>query len=343
MSSEVNKLAFGNNTYTIADEVARQAINGLQTAIDTSKDVIVKGKDPLVINAYQDDITVSPGSYTSITVAGLGKDFTPNNIAFGKTIGLTTGVFTAYGTATAEDIAKGKVAYVKGEEIVGTLEQSSGDDSLVASILDNSITSIECDSITEVRSNCFSQCGSKLVSINFKNVTTLNPNAFNSCSYLTNVNIPKIDKLGSNCFNGCGKITNLDLSTLTQIETKALAGTSITQLILPNITSIQTQSFMNMLKVTKIDIGSNFESSLNAWAFANCIALETLILRHTGTINKLDYPDESKSPFYGSSIVKGTGYVYVPKALLTLYKANSMWEPYADQIRAIEDYPDICG
>lgn len=343
MSNEVNKLAFGDNTYTIADEVARQAITGLQTAIDASKDVIVKGKDPLVINAYKDDITVSPGSYTSITIAGLGEDYTANSIAFGKTIGLTNGVFTADGNATAEDIAKDKIAYVKGEKIVGTLEQSSGDDSLAASILDNSVTSIECDSITEIRSNCFSQCGSKLVSINFKNVTTINANAFNSCSYLTTVNIPKINKLGLNCFNGCSKLTNLDLSTLTRIETQALAGTSIAQLSLPNITSIQAQSFMNMLKVTKIDIGSGFTNSLNTWTFANCTALETLILRHTGTINELNYSDESKSPFYGSGIANGTGYVYVPKALLTLYKANSLWKLYADQIRAIEDYPDICG
>lgn len=39
----------------------------------------------------------------------------------------------------------------------------------------------------------------------------------------------------------------------------------------------------------------------------------------------------------------GTGYIYVPAALVDSYKAATNWSTYADQIRAIEDYPDITG
>ena len=49
------------------------------------------------------------------------------------------------------------------------------------------------------------------------------------------------------------------------------------------------------------------------------------------------------SQLYNSKIEKGAGYIYVPSALVDAYKADSKWNAYANQFRAIEDYPDICG
>ena len=36
-------------------------------------------------------------------------------------------------------------------------------------------------------------------------------------------------------------------------------------------------------------------------------------------------------------------YIYVPSSLVDTYKSGTNWTLYADRIRAIEDYPDICG
>jgi hypothetical protein len=47
--------------------------------------------------------------------------------------------------------------------------------------------------------------------------------------------------------------------------------------------------------------------------------------------------------FTSTPIADGTGYIYVPAALVDTYKADSNWSVYENQIRAIEDYPDICG
>jgi hypothetical protein len=44
-----------------------------------------------------------------------------------------------------------------------------------------------------------------------------------------------------------------------------------------------------------------------------------------------------------SSVASGSGYIYVPAALVDSYKAATNWSTYAEQIRAIEDYPEICG
>ena len=44
-----------------------------------------------------------------------------------------------------------------------------------------------------------------------------------------------------------------------------------------------------------------------------------------------------------TKISSGSGYIYVPAALVDGYKAAGNWQNYADQIRAIEDYPEITG
>ena len=78
--------------------------------------------------------------------------------------------------------------------------------------------------------------------------------------------------------------------------------------------------------------------------FLNCSSLTTLIL--TGN----EIPTLSNiNNFTGTPIANGTGYIYVPKVLLSDddatkdYRRATNWVTYASQFRAIEDYPEICG
>lgn len=57
----------------------------------------------------------------------------------------------------------------------------------------------------------------------------------------------------------------------------------------------------------------------------------------TPTVAKL----VNKNALQNTMIEDGTGYIYVPSALVETYKTASNWVTYADQIRAIEDYPEI--
>lgn len=72
--------------------------------------------------------------------------------------------------------------------------------------------------------------------------------------------------------------------------------------------------------------------------FGGCTNLKTLIIR-TSTPCILENPNA----FSGTPLDKGTGFLYVPSALVDSYKVAKNWSTYAAQIRAIEDYPDICG
>jgi hypothetical protein len=41
--------------------------------------------------------------------------------------------------------------------------------------------------------------------------------------------------------------------------------------------------------------------------------------------------------------VSSNAYIYVPAVMVDSYKADAQWSNHAVRIRAIEDYPEICG
>lgn len=112
--------------------------------------------------------------------------------------------------------------------------------------------------------------------------------------------------------------------------------TPLTELVIGSDT-ITRAAFAFFVDVTKVDIGATPPEIL-AQTFINCSALEALILRGD-TVKTLG----AVSALSGTPIAEGTGYIYVPSALLESYKAETNWATFADQFRAIEDYPDITG
>ena len=69
-------------------------------------------------------------------------------------------------------------------------------------------------------------------------------------------------------------------------------------------------------------------------ALLYCTSLKALILRGSEM--------STGASFASNGITSKTGYVYVPRALVDSYKADTYWSKYASQIRAIEDWPEVC-
>ena len=101
------------------------------------------------------------------------------------------------------------------------------------------------------------------------------------------------------------------------------------------ISKIGQRAFHNCTALTVVDVPN--VATIEAYALSECTALEALILCNS-EIATMD-----KYALVNSGIAKGTGFVYVPSALVAGYQAATNWSAYAAQIRAIEDYPDICG
>lgn len=111
---------------------------------------------------------------------------------------------------------------------------------------------------------------------------------------------------------------------------------TLTSIDLPNATSIGNSAFRSCPVLTSADLPN--ATSIGDVAFYGCNALTSVIIR-TLQVCTLDF-----SVFGGSTpIADGTGYIYVPADLVEAYKTATNWSEYASQIRAIEDYPEICG
>ena len=126
-------------------------------------------------------------------------------------------------------------------------------------------------------------------------------------------------------------------NTVTIIGRYGLADcTKLTSVVLPAVSTMDGNSMIGCSALTKADF-SNLKTIRYSTFYSNK-NLVTLIIR-TQVVATL----ENTSAFKDTPIVSGKGYVYVPSALVNSYKSATHWSTYADQIRAIEDYPDITG
>ena len=161
------------------------------------------------------------------------------------------------------------------------------------------------------------------------------------------------------------KITNFSNEELTAISDYGLAGKdNIQSLYIPNVVSVGGYAFdgcetiteihfekhitfksekwpymalKGALNAVKIEFNDGF-TTLMSYVFYNMTNLKAVIIRGDN-VSQLN----SGNHFNGSSIANGTGYIYVPAVLVDQYKAATNWVTIADQIRAIEDYPEITG
>lgn len=131
-----------------------------------------------------------------------------------------------------------------------------------------------------------------------------------------------------------GDYTNDRVTTVGAYAFQNCSG--LTSVSFPNVTSIGDYAFNAAHKLAKADLPK--VTSIGQHSFSAANALEALILRNTEKVCSL----RSDAVSY-TKISSGSGYIYVPAALVDSYKAAANWQNYADQIRAIEDYPEITG
>ncbi len=197
-------------------------------------------------------------------------------------------------------------------KVTVNVASSGGGETQVYGLLDGTITAIDSD------------------------VEKVVAHACRGFSKIKTVNVPNAKIIGSYAFYHCTELTSINAPNVTTFGTYVFLSTAIKSVNFPLATSVPVQCFYSCSSLTKADFG--VASSIEEHAFAYS-GLETLILRRTSGICSL----LNKKALVGTPIETGTGYVYVPAALLDTYKAASNWSNFASQFRVIKDYPDICG
>ena len=140
-------------------------------------------------------------------------------------------------------------------------------------------------------------------------VTAVGDYAFNDCDQLTSVKMGAVLTVGDYAFQNCGALETVTMYKAASVGANAFSSCSNLKTVYLSATTIASN------------------------AFAGCSQLNALIL-YGDTVCAL-----ASGALTNTAIANGTGYVYVPAALADSYKANSAWSAYANQIRAIEDYP----
>lgn len=140
-------------------------------------------------------------------------------------------------------------------------------------------------------------------------------------------------------FANCTNLATLNTPNVNILGAQAITNTKLTEFVITTPTALRlsaSQCFRNNSVLAKVD----FKNVLlfGTYTFQLCPALITVIIR-----NGTEVPRVSSNSFSGTPVASGTGYIYVPSAMVDAYKAATNWSAHADQIRAIEDYPEITG
>ena len=214
-------------------------------------------------------------------------------------------------TVTPETLAEGVTAHDKsGNVIVGTMTGGGGEYNQLHELLDRSIVEIDSPVTVVKPYSCYDAISLKTV--NLPNVTDIDNYGFRGCASMTRFNAPNTITIGNYAFYNCRNMTEFNF---------------------PSVISVGNSAFYLCQQMLKIDFGV-LESIGNS-TFVNCKKIESVILRNPNTVVTL-----------GTTVFSNTNatfHIYVPAALIDSYKVAANWSTYADQFRAIEDYPDICG
>ena len=194
------------------------------------------------------------------------------------------------------------------------------------------------DKVTSLRGYAFYACAN-LSSVSLPNCTSIAASAFRNCTALESVNLPSCTSFnGAQCFDGATNLKTINTSSLTTIAegTRTFANCKyLEEFNAPNLTSI-TGSTSNMFntctKLRKVNLPRLSGTTISANTFNYCSNLTVLVLGG----NELN-PLDNVNAFNSSAIKSGTGYVYVPDALVDTYKTATNWSNFADQIKPISE------
>lgn len=171
---------------------------------------------------------------------------------------------------------------------------------------------------------------------NFPGLVNLRAYLFYNDDSLVRVQSSTVKKVSNDAFRLAKKLEYVHLPNATEIGQNAFRESSLEEFTGEKVINIGSSCFEKAINLRMVDLHAL--TRMYQWAFWGCSALETVIIRSANIPSM-----QNINAFTNSGIANGTGYIYVPSALVEAYKVGTNWSEYANQIRAIEDYPQITG
>ena len=228
-------------------------------------------------------------------------------------------------------------------------------DKSISELISGNIQEFEDENIINIKQYLFRECR-ELTKVNLPKCTNVGEFAFMYCTSLENVNLPECTNVGEYAFSYCEKLKQFNAPKVTQIEYSGLKRCqSLLNVELPKCITVGNYAFEDCIALSNINLPECVELGENAfeqckslesidlpkritvgnYAFNSCTALTSVILR-SPTVCKLKYT----YAFRNTPIANGTGYIYVPDALVNDYKKATNWSVYANQIKPLSEYTE---
>ena len=162
-------------------------------------------------------------------------------------------------------------------------------------------------------SGCVALRHAKIMIDNGKSIGLPN-NFFLSCSSLKDVTLAdSITFFGNSTFQNCYSLPSITLP--------------------PALTSLGYACFQNCYTIKKIELPAAV-TKIGDRCFMYCGLLTSLIIRNTDAV----VTNGGTQTFNNTQFASGTGFIYVPDALVEDYKAATNWSTYAAQIKPLSEY-----
>lgn len=215
-------------------------------------------------------------------------------------------------------------------DFINTID-ALGDDAVIDSIINRTITEFKDDQITSIGDNTFYGC-TALNEVDVPNATRIGTRALKNTA-IVHAYFPLVTKLENETFNSCGSLKRVDFPLVTTIGTFLFQYCGLLETVnMPKLTNLGVASFEQCNRLRIVDLPEL--TLIDSYAFTRCPAMVALVLRNENTVCKLI----STNVFEISPINIGTLYIYVPSTLVDSYKSATNWSTYATQFRALEDY-----
>lgn len=293
----------GANIFVMAaDDATVQAIKA-RTVTKTT--YFTLGINCIFTNDYT-DVNQWPCTLSALAAAPSASRVACAGVEANNTNGIT---FNAFLMATG---TYNWIAYYWDEN----MPDSSSNEDYLASVINRECVELINNKVTQPLWSSFQEGNKKLTRVSLPYCPELKNSVFSTCSNLTEIHLPSVTAIGSNCFAACS-MTSLYMPFLSTIATGGwgwnFSSTSTLQRVyFPLLTNLMNSDFSGDRNLTTVILG----------------APTVCTLAHTNAFN-------------GTAIAAGTGYIYVPRTLVDSYKTATNWSTYANQIRAIEDYPEV--
>jgi len=193
------------------------------------------------------------------------------------------------------------------------------------------VTEVDFPNATRIGQYAFEHC-TGLTTVDFPAVTTIGDRAFGYCDDLITMNFPMATSVSNYMGIDCNNLATVNIPLATSVGNNAFQRSpKLTAVNFPLATTIGYQAFRECSALETADFPS--ATSLDSNVFNSCTKLTAVILRGN-VVCSLRGTDS----FTSTAVESGTGYIYVPSALIDEYKSATNWSTYAAQFRALEDY-----